>query len=145
MSEKVGVKNYLISYLLNTEVVIRQDKQVVRMMVLLLARIAKLSWLDDVDIKNELVPRLSEILIKSSSDEHKLIGLQAIDQLIVEMTYMTKMKNLQINRRVSLSFRDCALGTIYQNNLEYLKFLLEKFNNEFNQNSPKREVTANSL
>jgi len=83
--------------------------------------------------------------MKPTSDEHKLIGLQAIDQLIVEMTYMTKMKNLQINRRVSLSFRDCALTIVYKNNLDYTKFLLEKFNNEFNTNSPKRDLTAESL
>ena len=47
MGEKVGVKNYLVNYLMQTEVVTRQDKQVVRMMILLLAKIAKLAWFDD--------------------------------------------------------------------------------------------------
>jgi len=41
------------------------------------------------------------------------------------MTYMTKMKNLTLNRRVSLSFRDAALTDIYKNNLEFTKLLLE--------------------
>jgi hypothetical protein len=58
MNEKVAIKQYLVSYLSNTEVVIHQDKQVVRMMILLLAKIAKLAWFDDAEIKNELVPRL---------------------------------------------------------------------------------------
>jgi len=44
------------------------------MMILLLAKIAKLAWFDDPDIKNGLVPKLSEILMKPS-DEHKLVGL----------------------------------------------------------------------
>ena len=67
---------------------------------------------------------MSKILMVQN-DKHKLIGLQALDQLIVEMTYMTKMKNLTLNRRVSLSFRDAALSIIYKNNLQYTKLLLE--------------------
>lgn len=43
-------------------------------MILLLAKIAKLAWFDDVEIKNGLVVDLSKIL-HISNDEHKLIGL----------------------------------------------------------------------
>ena len=93
-------------------------------MMLLLAKIAKLAWLDDHDIKNGLVPELTNIL-QVQNEQHRLVGLQAIDQLIVEMTYMTKMKNLTLNRRVSLSFRDTALGIIFENNLQYTKTLVE--------------------
>ena len=59
----------------------------------------------------------------------------------MEMTYMTKMKNLTINRRVSLSFRDQALTVVFKNNLNYLKHLVERYNNEFNQNSPNFNIT----
>lgn len=114
------------------------------MMILLLAKIAKLAWFDDVEIKNGLVVDLSKIL-HISNDEHKLIGLQALDQLLMEMTYMTKMKNLTMNRRVSLSFRDASLTIIFKNNLEYIKSLLEQFNNHFIANSPKLQITTESL
>ena len=40
------------------------------------------------------------------------------------MTYMTKMKNLQINRRVSLSFRDASLQEIFTNNIKFVRILL---------------------
>ena len=130
MTQKIGIKNYLVSYLSSQDIVTRQDKQVVKMMILLLAKIAKLAWFDDADIKNGLVPELSKIML-SNSNEHRLIGLQAIDQLIVEMTYMTKMKNLTLNRRVSLSFRDSALNDIFKNNLHFTKKLLEQLSNEF--------------
>jgi hypothetical protein len=63
----------------------------------------------------------------------------------MEMTYMTKMKNLTLNRRVSLSFRDAALTVIFKNNLDYTKSLLEKFNNHFNSNSPNLQLTSESL
>jgi hypothetical protein len=49
--------------------------------------------------------------------------MQAIDQLVVEMTYMTKMKNQTFNRRISLSFRDAALFNIFKVNLETIKSL----------------------
>jgi hypothetical protein len=79
----------------------------------------------------------------SNSNEHRLVGLEAIDQLVVEMTYMTKMKNLTLNRRVSLSFRDSALYEIFKNNLHFTKTLLEQLNNEFGQNS--MQVIIDSL
>jgi hypothetical protein len=44
------------------------------MMILLLAKIAKLAWFDDPEIKNGLVIDLSKILL-NVNDEHKLIGL----------------------------------------------------------------------
>jgi hypothetical protein len=68
-----------------------------------------------------------------------------LDQLIVEMTYMTKMKNLTINRRVSLSFRDAALGDIFTNNLQYTKILIEQFGREFGTNSAELDLTLDSL
>ena len=49
--------------------------------------------------------------------------MQAIDQLVVEMTYMTKMKNQTFNRRISLSFRDAALFNIFQMNLQTIQAL----------------------
>jgi len=48
------------------------------MMILLLAKIAKLGWFDDADIKHSIVPDLTMIL-HSDSPKHKLIGLTALD------------------------------------------------------------------
>lgn len=62
MAEKVAIKEYLINYL-KSDMVLKQEKQVIKMMILLLAKIAKLAWLDDPDIKNGLVPELTKILL----------------------------------------------------------------------------------
>mmetsp|Transcript_5776 Transcript_5776/g.9206 ORF Transcript_5776/g.9206 Transcript_5776/m.9206 type:complete len:95 (+) Transcript_5776:386-670(+) len=94
------------------------------MTMLLLARLTKVAWLDDPDIKNEIVPALTE-MIGFQDHRHKQIGLQAIEQLIVEMTYMTKLKNLSLNRRISLSFRDTALYDIFEKNLDYTRSLVK--------------------
>ncbi len=68
--------------------VLSHDKQVVKMMMLLLARITKLGWFDDADIKNSIVPELTKLL-DQKIPAHRLIGFEALDQLIMEMTYMT--------------------------------------------------------
>lgn len=46
--------------------------------MILLAKIAKLLWLDDPDIKNGLVPELTQIL-EIQNDKHKYMGLLALD------------------------------------------------------------------
>lgn len=48
------------------------------MIILLLAKITKLGWFDDNDIKYLIVPDLTEIL-NSDNPGHKLIALNAID------------------------------------------------------------------
>lgn len=129
---------------MQTEHVVRQEKQVVKMMILLLAKIAKLGWFDDPDIKTGLVIDLNKIM-QNPNDQHKLIGLQAVDQLMVEMSYMTKMKNVTLNRRISLNFRDNSLTIIFKNNLQNTKLYLEKLNASFNQNSPNISIIEDSL
>jgi hypothetical protein len=47
--------------------------------------------------------------MQKMSDHHRLLSLTAINDLIVEMSYVQKIKNLTVNRRISLSFRDSAL------------------------------------
>ena len=115
------------------------------MMMLLLAKIVKLAWFDDAEVKNAVVPQLTKILHKQNP-RHKLIGLKAIDQLLVEMSYMTKMRNLAVNRRISLSFRDTALFEIFTNNLTYIAKLVEQIEIEFASNNQRNiDVILDSL
>lgn len=111
--------------------VLSHDKQVVKMMMLLLARITKMGWFDDADIKNSIVPELTKILDQKNA-AHRLVGFEALDQLIMEMTYMTQTKNLSLNRRVSLNFRDVALFQIFSNNLKFVANLTNMLQQEIN-------------
>lgn len=76
--EKEEIRKYLVNYLKDANIVLNKDKQVVKMMILLLSKIVKLSWFDDPDIKYSIVPDLTMIL-HSDNSSHKLIGLSAID------------------------------------------------------------------
>jgi len=56
------------------------------------------------------------------------------------MTYLTKMKNLSLNRRISLSFRDTALYDIYTNNLQYCADLALQMENELKCDPPQQTL-----
>lgn len=58
--------------------------------------------------------------------EHSLIALYAVEQMVLEMTYVNKSKNLTINRRVSLNFRDSALYQIFKQALVFNKQFIEQ-------------------
>ena len=45
------------------------------------------------------------------------------------MTYVSKSKNLQINRRISLSFRDAALYRIFEDNIRFTANLTQRIKN----------------
>jgi hypothetical protein len=60
------------------------------------------------------------------SAEHSLIALYTVDQIVLEMTYVNKGKNLTINRRVSLNFRDSALYQIFKQALIFNKQFIEQ-------------------
>ena len=94
------------------------------MTMLLLARVAKLAWLDQPEIKDGLALELLSI-IGSNNPEHKLVGLTCINQLIEEMSYMTKHKNHShhsLNRRISICFRDSALFNIFNEIVAQIKY-----------------------
>lgn len=129
---------------MSEQIVLSHDKQVVKMMILLLARITKLGWFDDGEIKNGIVPELTRILEQKNA-EHRLVGLEALDQLIVEMTYMTKTRNLSLNRRVSLSFRDVALFQIFTNNLKYIAGLTQLLQQQIAAGANNMDQQSNTL
>ena len=58
--------------------------------------------------------------------EHSLIALYTVEQIVLEMTYVNKGKNLTINRRVSLNFRDNALYQIFKQALIFNKQFIEQ-------------------
>ena len=60
------------------------------------------------------------------SERHRLLSLTAINDLIVEMSYIHKVKNLTVNRRISLSFRDSALYRILQMAIELSQSFTEQ-------------------
>ena len=88
------------------------------MVIILLAKVVKMSWFDHPELQS-IVHDLEKFY--SVSDRHLLIALQVIEDLIIEMSYVHKVKNLNASRRISLNFRDTALFIIFKQCLEFVK------------------------
>ena len=64
------------------------------------------------------------------SEQHLLLSLTAINDLIVEMSYVHKVKNLTVNRRISLSFRDSALFQVFKMTIEHSQNFTQQIINQ---------------
>ena len=102
--EKLAIKDYILNFLAAKGVQLSQ--QVLKMIIILLAKVVKMSWFDHPELQ-AIVPDLSKLA--SMSTNHQLIAMYAINDLIMEMSYIAKIKNLTVNRRISINFRDNAL------------------------------------
>ena len=76
------------------------------MIITLLAKVVKMSWFDHPELQSFIQDLIK---FQTLSKEHLRIALTAMHDLIIEMSYVHKIKNLTINRRISLNFRDTAL------------------------------------
>ena len=76
-----------------------------------------------------IIKEIRDISLCSHSFEHRLIGLKAIDQILLEMTYKVKKLNPSLNRRISVGFRENELKIIYENNLQTAHHLVDYLKN----------------
>jgi hypothetical protein len=74
-----------------------------------------------------------------------ILGLSAVEQIVLEMTYMYKGKNLTLNRRVSLGFRDSSLQQIFKQSLVFNKQFIEIIFNATTQNQQVPESVFECL
>jgi len=109
VSEKLQIKDYLIHFLVQKGPAC--DKQVLKMVMILVAKVTKMSWFDHPELQGIVTDLLKMCTI---SPQHSLIALQAINDLIIEMGYVHRVKNLTMNRRISLNFRDGSLFQIFK-------------------------------
>ena len=107
--EKIAIKDYILNFLATKGV--QLNMQVLNMIIILLAKVVKMSWFDHPELQS-IVGDLSKLA--NISTNHQLIAMYAINDLILEMSYVSKIKNLTINRRISINFRDNALFQIFK-------------------------------
>ena len=118
----MGIKDFLINFLVQKGAVL--DQQVQKMMIMLLAKVTKMSWFDNPEIQS-VVPNLLD-LQTLNNERLTLLSMTAIHDLIIEMSYIHKVKNLNVNRRISISFRDSPLFTIFKKSLELVDHFINQ-------------------
>ena len=117
--EKIAIKDYILNFLAAKGP--QLNNQVLKMVIMLLAKVTKMSWFDSTELQ-VIVPQLQKL--GNMSQAHSLVSMYAINDLVLEMSYVAKMKNLTINRRTSINFRDNALFDIF-------KVAQQETNNQF--------------
>ena len=88
------------------------------MVIMLLVKVVKLAWHDNPVLQN-IIQELNQF--GTLGERHLLISLTAMEELIVEMGYVTRGKNLLAHRRISVNFRDQHLYHILTKSLECIK------------------------
>lgn len=88
------------------------------MVIQVLAKITKMSWFEHHELQS-IAPDLLKIC--AISEPHCLIALQALDDLIIEMGYVGKVRSLVNSRRVSCHFRDSSMFQVVESVLQFIK------------------------
>lgn len=111
----VSLKSSALNYLINKGT--QCNQQVLKMIIMLLVKIVKVGW-------NEYPPLQSAVqdLLKFGTigERHLLISLTAMEELIVEMGYVVRGKNLHSHRRIAVNFRDTQLHSILMQSINFV-------------------------
>ena len=83
-----------------------------------------MSWFDHPEIQ-AVVQNLFN-LQNMNNERLTLLSLTALHDLIIEMSYVHRVKNLNVNRRISLSFRDTQLFQIFKQSLQHVEHFINQ-------------------
>lgn len=100
------------------------DQQVTKMIIILLAKITKLSWVEHPEIQSVVQNLFS--LQTLNNERLMLLSLTALHDLIIEMTYVHKLKHLNVSRRVSVAFRETSLTDIFTQSLQNVEHFINQ-------------------
>ena len=85
------------------------------MAIMSLVKMIKLAWFELPELQSAVKDLVA---LGSVSERHLLVSLQAMEELIVEMGYVVRGKNLHVHRRISVNFRDTDLFLFLNKSLE---------------------------
>ncbi|CAI2369585.1 unnamed protein product [Moneuplotes crassus] len=115
-------------------------REVLNAVIMLMVKVAKLSWFDDQSHQDSIKMILG---LLGLSIGHCFIGVLALEQMIIEMTYINKGKTLIQSRRISVSFRDKFLLSIFGTVISLLNELQPKIS--ANNSGPDSEIIRQAL
>ena len=108
----ITFKDYLMTFI--RERATQSDKAVVKMVITLLSKLVKLSWFDQPALKSVVGELLQ---IQSLSEGHFMISLNAIHDIMLEMSYHHRSGRLIFHRRIAICFRDECLNDVFKQSL----------------------------
>jgi exportin-7 len=117
-SQRVDVRNYILGYLATNGPSLTDF--VTTSLIKLVCRITKLGWFDDTQ-HQEFTKEITKFL--QATIDHCIIGLQILNQLVMELNLPTAGRTLTQHRKTAVSFRDKSLFHIFQLSLTTLRQL----------------------
>lgn len=102
-----------------------QPPFVLQIIMQLLGRITKLGWLEDQASK-DLPEEIKKYFIQSGRTVSSTIGIQLLNNIIVEMNTLSTRKSLTQHRKIAVSFRDLALRGIFETGIFTLREILKE-------------------
>ncbi len=100
---------------------------VLQVILQLLGRITKLGWLEE-QANRDLPELIKKYFIQLRNPTMSFVGLQLLDNIVVEMNTLSSRKSLTQHRKIAVSFRDLALRGIFETSLFTLKEVLAEGN-----------------
>lgn len=145
---KASYKDYFLNLLVNKTGVFSLDE--IKAIIQCLLIIVKLAWLDDPGFQ-KIVLELQEF--SRVSYTHQMVAFLAYDSLIREMDYFNKSssfasrlgRSLGQNKRVSMHFKDTALGEILLFSLKSLGSILGQMQTMVNEQQSGLEMLLQCL
>jgi len=132
IQSSIDLRNYLLGYLWNKYTSL--EKIVSKSIAKLLARVTKLGW--DSDERHQQLPQqLSKFF--ESSVEHQTVGFLIANALIDEVNERYISHTIAVHRKISSTFREDALLSIFDRVIENLKQVVSR---EISSFSPAQEA-----
>eukprot|EP00760_Papus_ankaliazontas_P002418 PhM_4_TR10992/c0_g1_i1/m.80655/K18460/XPO7, EXP7; exportin-7 len=85
------------------------------------ARVTKFSWLDDEEVQGTPRRIADTLLSNASNTQTCVLGLNLLQNLVVEVNTLQAKRPIAVHRKTSHSFRDSALMNIFRVGLDAMK------------------------
>lgn len=138
-TQKSEIRNFLCAFL--GQAGASQPPFVLQIIMQLLGRITKLGWLEDQASK-DLPEEIKKYFIQSGRTVSSTIGIQLLNNIIVEMNTLSTRKSLTQHRKIAVSFRDLALRGIFETGIFTLREILKE---DKPLNSPQQKLSLEAL
>ena len=119
---RLDIRNYVLNYLANKGPGLVEFSST--SLVSLLCRVTKLGWFEN-EAYREIVTDTMQFLNQTQLG-HIYLGLKILNQLVTEMNQPLSGRSLTQHRKTAVSFRDHALGNIFQLTVTSLKKIMEE-------------------
>eukprot|EP00033_Pygsuia_biforma_P003298 GCRY01003615.1.p1 GENE.GCRY01003615.1~~GCRY01003615.1.p1 ORF type:complete len:1074 (-),score=340.38 GCRY01003615.1:314-3535(-) len=122
-TDTIGLRDFVFEYLGTRGPMLASF--VLTSLIQLLCRITKMGWLESSQHR-ELPQKLTKFL--EASADHCVLGLNALNGLVAEMSSPVKGRSLTVNRKLAMNFRDNALFSVFRIALATLNQLAQDAN-----------------